>query len=134
MEYLLVVGFSLLIIVPLILILNTSYQQQAEDVHLEQLSSIAKELAYQADKLSFQGAPAQTTLQATFPQHVEEAIIEDHAIIFTLEDTEITILSETHAQLKGTLKKYPGLHTITLRVEDYGTLDDSDDEVIITDT
>lgn len=133
MEYLLVVGFSLLIIIPLIVLLNDSFQGQKTDVHAEHLSAVAREISFQAEKIYYQGAPSLTTLQVSFPPQISAANVEEQAILFVLEGSAISIYSESKVPLQGTLLTHQGLHTITLRVEDYHNLDPNDDVVIILD-
>ena len=134
MEYLLVVGFSLLLIIPLIVVINDEYHLQKQDVDTEHLSSIAREIAYQSEKIYYQGAPSTTTITASFPQGVTMARVEEQGISFKLQDSGISIYAESQARLQGSLGTHPGKHTITLRVEDNDDLDPSNDRVIITDT
>lgn len=133
MEYLLVVGFSLLIIIPLALILNEEYALHKQDVHAEHLSEVAREIAYQAEKLYYQGAPSTTTITVSFPSGVTSANVTKGSIEFSLESSSITIYAESKAPLEGDLLEHQGMHTITLRVDDKNNLDPTDDVVIITD-
>ena len=132
MEYLLVIGFSLAIILPVTALLYHEYQQNKTDLYLDHLSELSRELAFQAEKLSYQGAPATTTITASLPPGVTAATIHEHSIEFTLENSPISIYADTASNLlPGTLPTYPGPHTLMLTVEEAGQPGPADDVVHI---
>ena len=133
MEYLLVIGFSLLILIPITAFLFDSYQSQKEDIHVDHLSSLAQELAYQAEKIYYQGAPATTTVVATLPPNVERAVVQGMVIEFFLEGAGQSIYADASVPLEGEIGTFQGKHTITLQVDDNGTTDPDDDVVRISD-
>ena len=73
MEYLLVVAFSIVLTIPLIWYLYVGYEGVRQDVHVEQLAEVARELAFQSEKVYYQGPGSRSVLIASFPQGVTEA-------------------------------------------------------------
>ena len=133
MEYLLVIGFSLLIIIPITAFLFDSYQTQKEDVHLDHLVSLSQEIAYRAEKLYYQGAPATTTIVANLPPGVNSTRVDGTFIEFSLEGHTQTAYADAGVPLKGDIGTFQGKHTITLRLEDNSTTLPGDDYINITD-
>lgn len=75
MEYLLVVAFSVMLTIPLIWYLFQGYNDMTKDVHVEQLSEVAREVAFQAEKVFYQGPGSRSVISAYFPPGVTNANI-----------------------------------------------------------
>ncbi|MFP4524622.1 MAG: hypothetical protein ACLFO2_04920 [Candidatus Woesearchaeota archaeon] len=134
MEYLLVIGFSLLLILPITVVMFQSYQSHKQDIHIDHLSSLAEEIAYQSEKLYYQGAPATTTIVASIPEGVNRTEVSGTTIEFYLEDTTRTAYADAGVPVKGVISPAQGKHTLTLRMDDQGTVNDpTDDFINITD-
>ena len=73
MEYMLVVAFSVVLTIPLIWYLYVGYEGVRQDVHVEQLAEVARELSFQSEKVYYQGPGSRSVLIASFPQGVTEA-------------------------------------------------------------
>ena len=134
MEYLLVTAFSLAILLPIILLLNDKYSESSSEIQVQQMNEIAREIAYQADKIFIQGAPARTSFNAYFPGEIDYITVGGPAsgqvIIFHHKHSDVIAVGDTHAQLQGTLRSFSGPHEIILSVNDAGTPSDRNDDFV----
>jgi hypothetical protein len=119
MEYLLVVAFSVMLTIPLIWYLFQGYNDMARDVGVEQLSEVARELAFQAEKVYYQGPGSRSLVSAHFPSGVINASITQTAdsrawIEFEVDGFAGTIESFINAHVceDYQLKTFSGPHTI----------------------
>ena len=133
MEYLLVVGFSLLLIVPVSAMLYTEYQDQKTQMYQEHLLELARELTFQAQTLHYQGAPARTTVEAYFPPTIETATITDDYIEFKLSGSPNIVYAESAVRLVGNIRTGQGTHVFLLEAIDQNDLDPENDYVRITE-
>lgn len=134
MEYLLVVGFSLFLIVPAVALLHQSYAEQKVDIHLEQLTEVARQLAYESERIYYQGAPSRTSIEVYFPAGLEYARVRNNVFEFKLE----TDIRESYAACKVPLEDFEfrnsqGTHTITLQAENNVLNNPSDDIVEVSE-
>lgn len=132
MEYLMVIGFSLLLIIPIITLVYQHYDENRTSIHQEHLQELARELKYQAEKIHYQGAPSRTTVEASLPPGVKEVIIVNKTIEFRMENNDVSIYADTRVNVTGNIKTFSGPHIITLQAYDNGNLDPEDDYVNIT--
>lgn len=133
MEYLMVVGFSLLIIIPISGLLYGEYQDRKTEMYQEHLFELSREIAYQAKSLYYQGAPSRTTIEAYFPPDIETATVSGNYITFTLTSTPSVVLVESDVRLEGVLATHQGPHHLLLEVIDNNNLNPGDDYVLITE-
>ena len=81
-EFLLVVGFLLVILIPLIII-GFIYPQQGESqITAGQVTGMAMQIADAAEEVYYIGDPAKTTLKIYMPKNVESVEVIDDSIIF----------------------------------------------------
>ena len=85
MEYLLVTGFSFLLLVPLI----TLFFAQSSDIEADLIEAQAKtagrELINSAERIYYSGPPSRETVQVVFPEFVTLAEINNDSIVFTID-------------------------------------------------
>ena len=120
MEYLLVVAFSVMLTIPLVWYLFQGYNEMARDVGVEQLSEVARELSFQAERVYYQGPGSRSLVSAHFPAGVTSAVINktnDNAWVeFKVEGFVGSIESFINAEVCDTyyLKTFSGPHTIRI--------------------
>lgn len=138
MEYLLVVGFSLAIIIPVTALLYGEYQESKTELDLEHLTEVARELVFQAEKLYYQGAPSSTTVEASFPNGVTRAaVVRDldsgvSSVEFEISRSDVVVYADSKVPLQPTeFGTYPGPHRISLVVDD--KMGSDGDVVVLTD-
>lgn len=117
MEYFLVIGFSLVIITPMIFLLHNEYSNVRSDVHREHVSELSRELIYQAEKLYYQGPPSQTTMTAYFPPGLTDVREENNTyLVFEFEDGR-EINTWSRVPINVSLRTFSGQHNIVLSVK-----------------
>ncbi len=125
MEYFLVVGFSLVIITPMIFLLYSEYGSTRTEVQYEHLVELSREIIFQAEKLYYQGPPSQTTMQAYFPPGIlEMTIFDDGSILgayleFAIEDSpgQVSQWSRVPIKIDDGFVPFQGLHVLVLQVK-----------------
>lgn len=114
MEYLLIVGFAFLLLIPLIIIYYTSQQDLNDKISNSQADKIANEIADAASAVYFQGPPAKKTFKVFMPDDVKEVIISDNYIKINLKTSDGTPRNAV-ANLTGSISAYGGLHIIKVK-------------------
>jgi uncharacterized protein (UPF0333 family) len=111
MEYLLIVGFAFLLLVPLIIIFYTSQQDLNEKITSSQGDKIANEIVAAADSVYFQGPPTKKTFRVYMPDDVKEVIIDETYVQVNMKTMDGTPRNSV-ANLTGSIENYGGLHII----------------------
>lgn len=129
MEYMLVVAFSVVLMIPLIGYLYKGYDDMQTDVDVEHLSEVARELSFQAEKIYYQGPGSKTTIATHFPQRVELATIKNitsnhGSIEFQLQGFQGTIFKTINADIckEYDLQTFSGPHNIEIIANNTGCL------------
>jgi len=126
MEYLLVVAFAFLLLVPIILISMTQSGRFQNDVTASQIQKVGEELRDAIDTVYYSGPPTKRTLKLFFPHGIKTITYDEEAIIFTMMgfggNYEYVLTTATN--LTGELRTFKGVHTIIIEA--------LDDEVNVT--
>jgi hypothetical protein len=121
MEYLLVVAFSVILTVPLIWYLFQGYDNLKQDVNIEHLVEVSREISFQAEKIFYQGPGSRTIISAYFPQGITSVTINktEHNygwIDFELEGFDGTITRTINARIcdHTQLPTFSGPHNLEI--------------------
>ena len=121
MEYLMIVGFAMLLTAPLLLI----YSQQTTSLndHLEdsQANKVADKIIDTVNSVYYSGEGAKRTIKISFPENVLSVIINQKLLTLNMDSSHkpYEINRWTEANMTGSLNKFEGLHTIV--IENLGT-------------
>ena len=117
MEYLLVFGFALLLILPLIGIYVSQQDNVQTDVSVAQTERIVREIVSSAEEVYFMGEGAQKTVEITFPPRITALVIEEDYIEFTLRGRSgsVSLFQASRANLTGELDYDEGLHVLVFK-------------------
>jgi len=116
MEYVIIIGFIMLITIPLIVIFyehtsNTSYQ-----VITSQVDKIAKKVVDSAESVYYLGEPSKTRIKVYMPENVEQVVIHDKEIVFKVKTgsglTDISQISSVN--ISGDIAITPGIRYINI--------------------
>ncbi|MFW6014318.1 MAG: hypothetical protein ACOCZQ_03060 [Nanoarchaeota archaeon] len=120
MEYLLIVGFALIMLMPLVVIHMTQEENIRDDSNLMQATNIVQTLISNAESIHFIGEPSKTTIEVRMPQNVQEVEIEENRILFRVAtgDGEVEVYRYTNVELTGSLDPNQGLTRITIEAQD----------------
>ena len=115
-EYVLIVGFALMLMTPIILFSVSQIGGHTQKVQGEQLYTLGQTLVDAAQSVHFQGPPAKRTLEIAIPSRTQSINITDYAITFFF-NTDVgtdTISVVSPVNLTGTLPSQAGRHRIEI--------------------
>ena len=123
-EYLLITGFSLLLLAPL-LVLFADQQASVNDQFQQSQAQLAADTIIQsATRVYYSGPPSKETFNVRIPQGVESFVVEEQVIVLRLDKNppnEIVAISATPL-IPDVLNEGAGIATITVQATDTGVL------------
>ncbi|NOZ80697.1 MAG: hypothetical protein GXP63_03405 [DPANN group archaeon] len=116
MEYLMVIGFALLMVIPVILVFFTQTETIKDSVNLNQARTVAREIAENVETVAYLGKPAMTTIKVTFPDTVKKVTIGNREISLQIETAGglSDIFETVSANVSGTIAPVSGIHHLTI--------------------
>jgi hypothetical protein len=117
MEYMILVGFLVIITIPLILVYNTQYKGTSMQIVTNQADQIGQKIADTAESIYSLGQPSKTTIKVYMPQQIKNITIENNEIIFSIDAGKGAgeVVKMSNVPISGTLKSNAGLHYITVQ-------------------
>jgi len=123
MEYMLVVGFALLMVIPLFAIYGKHSQETNDQVNTHQAYNIARKIVDSAETVYYLGKPAKTTIKVYMPHNIENVTVQSRAILFNIRSTEGRVIQvpppESSINMSGSISASPGMHLIEIVADDY---------------
>jgi len=101
MEYLLIAGVVLALLIPIWIHVSTTQNEAAGDLSLSYAQAAADKLREYADMVYSQGPPAKVTTTVYFPSGVESASLANSTVL--LKVRTYAGLSDVHAQSRANL-------------------------------
>jgi uncharacterized protein (UPF0333 family) len=117
MEYMILVGFLVVITIPLILVYNTQYKGTNIQIIANQADQLGQKIVDTAESVYYLGQPSKTTLKVYIPQQIENITVGDNEITFRVIVNKGTddVVKMSNVPISGTLKATPGMHYITVQ-------------------
>jgi len=116
LEYLILVGFVTLAIIPLILIYITFSQESGAEISAAQLNQLGHKIVGAAESVYYLGEPSQTTLVATIPSGIQAVNISGNELMFRLKTargiSDIAVYSTVN--ISGTLPVEAGTYRVVI--------------------
>ena len=116
MEYLAVVGLSLLMIIPMVVLYYRESASLQSDVAASQLEKIGLSLIDAAEEVYYLGPPSQKALVVTFPRGVSSVVVDPELLTFTYMtpdgESVLSFSSSLPLNMSGSLRAFPGPHHI----------------------
>lgn len=129
MEYLLMMGFTLMLLIPTIILFASESNNIKSDMGLSQITQITIKLSEKAEEMYYQGSPSRTTVKASFPEHIENITISGKDIVFyyrNSDNTLQTIVQTCQINVTGNLSVSKGIHFILIKSEgDYVSIEEN---------
>lgn len=119
-EYLSILGFVMAIII-FILILSQIYARQIEDqIIINQVDKLAKEIVDSAESVYYFGEPTKTTIKAYIPDKVDSIDFTSDGISFKVRKAEgVTDISYASSiNLTGSISNAPGIRYIQIEARE----------------
>lgn len=119
MEYMTIVGFAFLMVIPVILLFYSNLHDMQDDVYRVHMDSVAHKIVKTADKMYYLGEPAVETLKLEYPVELVTMEILDnytlHLEYRNAEEVVIPVYRQSVAPLQGAFTLDEGVHYV--RVE-----------------
>jgi hypothetical protein len=119
-EYMLIIGFATLMVLPLLLIYYTYSSDSKDAVGTGQAMQIARKIVDSSESVYYLGKPSQTTLKLNFPEGIQSTNISGKEIIFKMRTNQgiAEIVQVASVNMSGTIPKSQGIHIITFKAEE----------------
>lgn len=119
-EYMFIIGFATVMIVPLLLIYYTYTSESSDSVATSQAMQIARKIVDASESVYYLGKPSQTTLKLNFPDNIKSAKLENYEVVFniTTKSSTAEILQVSSVNISGNLPTTQGIHIITIKAQD----------------
>lgn len=112
-EFIVTVGFALLMIIPLTILLYEHNTKTYEEVNINQGGLIARKITDAANNVYYLGYPSTLTLRVYFPEYISSINISGRELIFNFE-TGQSAVSTANINLTGKISTQSGLRDITI--------------------
>jgi uncharacterized protein (UPF0333 family) len=117
MEYLVIVGFVVVIVIPMILIFYTYADRTEDEIISNQIQKIGLKIGDSAEAMYYLGEPSRTRVRAYFPKNINNVTIGNNEITFIIHTKEGDdhIVVYTTVPVQGSLDTHAGYHNINVR-------------------
>ncbi len=116
MEYVIVIGFVMLITIPLILIFYEHTRATSDQVITNQVDQIARKIIDNSETIYYIGEPSRTSIKVYMPENVENVTIGNNEINFRVKTnvgiTDISYVSSVN--ISGSIAITKGIHYINI--------------------
>lgn len=118
-EYTAVIGFALLMIIPLIVVFFLQSGDLTDKVNMNQANQIGIRLVDAAESVYYIGQPSKTVLKVYMPNHVQKINISNREIVFKIETINgiKEIVRTSSVNITGNLSKENGIQYITVEAK-----------------
>lgn len=118
MEYLMIMGFAMLMLVPLFSLVSSYTYRSKIDLRINAMEDSLQNLAESSDMVYFQGYPAKITTDFYVPEGIVSTNITEHYFYASVQtDAGPTDLaSYTSANLTGSLPDSPGSYSVKVKM------------------
>lgn len=120
MEFLVVFGFVLLMILPLVVIFYTESNDAQDALNSNQIKNIAIKLVDKSETIYYLGAPSRTTLKVFFPNNIQNVTFANGEIIFTYRTATNSmreIIEVSKINITGNVTPGSGVHFLQIQAE-----------------
>jgi len=121
-EYMLIMGFVALMIVPLIILYYTYITNSNDEIISSQVNQLAKGIVDSAESVYFLGEPSQTTLRIYIPNRIIGASLDNKEVVFNVSTKSgiSQIVQVSSIDLMGKLPIGQGVYSLTLNATNAG--------------
>src|SRR3989338_1721166 len=114
MEFLLVVGVTFLLTIPLVILFLKESQSAGELVTIAQSSQIARRIVNSAESVHAFGEPATMVIKFYMPPGVNSSLIQGNELVLvvTNKGNLVSIAEPATMNLNGSIGVNPGIHNI----------------------
>ncbi len=116
MEYLMVIAFAMLLVVPVVVFIAKDSGSQTAEVSVAQISQIARRIASGAERVYAFGEPTTLTIRVFMPKSVRNVTVSNKGVTFIINRNGVlsAVTEPVSMNLSGNLSGYAGLHRIRI--------------------
>jgi len=117
MEYLVIVGFVAVIVIPMIIIFYTYAGRTQDQIISNQVQKIGLKIDDSAEAVYYLGEPSRTKVRAYFPKNINSVTIGNNEIVFsvnTKQGIDQIVLYST-VPVSGSIDFHSGYHNINIQ-------------------
>ncbi len=116
MEYIILVGFVLVIIIPLIVLFYSQSSDITVQVKSQQVQSIGQNIVDNAESVYYLGEPSKVQIKIQLPENIKNTSINSKSIVFTLrtESGLTDVVVPSRVNISGSLPKSSGIHLVII--------------------
>ena len=126
LEFMLIVGFAMLLSIPLIYIFFKQSESLSSEISGTQVDKIASEIRDAADEVYYLGAPSRKTITVYLPREIEAISIYGNSIVFNVSSQgsryEVVKWSAANFSSLSSITPNPGIRKITVEAGAYEVL------------
>jgi len=121
MEYLLIIGFSMFMLIPILVLYGGQKQEINDRVNMDQAVNVQQKIVDAAQTVYFLGKPAKTTLKVYMPEGIRQVGIDGQYIYFMMPflNMEQNVSTYSAINLSGSLPTRQGIQYIEITADDY---------------
>ena len=119
MEYMILVGFLVVITIPLILIYNTQYKGTNEEIIANQAEQLGQKIVDTAESIYYLGEPSKTTIKIYMPQNIQNVTVGNNEVVFIVRMSggRNDVVKVSSIPITGFVSATPGIHTLEIKSE-----------------
>ena len=117
MEYVIIVGFVVVITIPLILIYYNYTDRTNDTIITNQAEQIMRKVVDAAESVYFLGEPSQTVLKVYVPNYIKQAVVSGKEIYYVVDtgSMKFDVSQVSSVNITGSLPITPGIHFIIIK-------------------
>ena len=119
MEYLTIVGFMLVMVLPMMLIFYQYQESTNTQVISNQVYQIAQNIVDSSEAVYYLGYPSRKTIKVYFPKNIRGVSIQQKTLVFNISTAngidQIVVMSAV--PISGSLPSTSGVHKIIIKSE-----------------
>jgi hypothetical protein len=117
MEYLVIVGFVAVIVIPIILLFYAYADRTEDEIISNQLQKIGLKISDSAEAMYYLGEPSRTRLKAYFPKNINNITVGNNELVFIVKTKSGVdhIVIYTPIPIQGSIDTHSGYHNINIR-------------------
>ena len=122
MEYMMVMGFAFLMLIPTIIIFFQQEPKIVDQASIAQLRKAGSELEKSIYTVYYLGAPTKEELTLYLPENLKGGTIKNNQIILTIDSYSLgryNYTIETNINITGTINPHPGLNKFIIEAKEY---------------
>ena len=121
-EYMVIVGFALLALIPLLIVYSSERSSMENAVNSNQALQIARQIVDSSETVYYLGTPSKTTLKVYMPSNVKSIVFQGREVIITIthQGMESEIVQQAQVNLTGGISTGSGIRYITITAMDSG--------------